>query len=329
MELKIKVENTDDINTRLDKFIFLELEKEDNFAGFYSRTKIQDLIQKNLIVKDNSILVNNSYKVQLNDEFTIKLNNDFELSLLPTNIPLNIVYEDEELLVINKQAGLTTHPGAGNYNNTLVNGLLFYCQNNLSTLNGLLRPGIVHRLDKDTSGLMVVAKNDFAHTKLAEQLLTRELKRNYIAIIWGTMFPLNGKIDGFINRCKANRLKMEMVKNGGKYSLTNYNTLHKFKDLASIVECKLDTGRTHQIRVHFSSKKHPLIGDPLYCNFYKELEYEDQERANYINNFPRQALHSKSIKFIHPKTNEIMHFDTELPDDMKELINSFDLITAL
>lgn len=329
MELKIKVENTDDINTRLDKFIFLELEKEDNFSGFYSRTKIQDLIQKNLIVKDNSILVNNSYKVQLNDEFTIKLNNDFELSLLPTNIPLNIVYEDEELLVINKQAGLTTHPGAGNYNNTLVNGLLFYCQNNLSTLNGLLRPGIVHRLDKDTSGLMVVAKNDFAHTKLAEQLLTRELKRNYIAIIWGTMFPLNGKIDGFINRCKANRLKMEMVKNGGKYSLTNYNTLHKFKDLASIVECKLDTGRTHQIRVHFSSKKHPLIGDPLYCNFYKELEYEDQERANYINNFPRQALHSKSIKFIHPKTNEIMHFDTELPDDMKELINSFDLITAL
>lgn len=328
MELKFEVLSEKDVNTRVDKFLFEEIETLEEYTDCFSRTKIQDLIQDNCLTKNGVICDNNSYRVQLNDVFVLKLKKDYDLTLIPKEIPLDIVYEDDDLAIINKQAGLTTHPGAGNYDNTLVNALLYYYKDNLSTLNGFLRPGIVHRLDKDTSGLMVIAKNDFAHNILAKQIAEHSIKRIYNAVIWGNIFPLEGKIEGYINRCKNNRLKMEMTQNTGKYSLTNYKTLKLFGNIASLIECKLETGRTHQIRVHFSTKKHPLIGDPIYCQYFKEVASDDQEVANIINNFSRQALHSKTIQFVHPRTNKEMFFEIDLPEDMKKLIDALNKLTT-
>ncbi len=321
LELKFKVIEEDDIDVRLDKFIFKEVEVNDELSGYFSRTKIQELINDGFLKKNNEIFTSNSYKTKLNDEFLLKCENNYQLSLIPKEIPLDIVYEDDDLAIINKQAGLTTHPGAGNYDNTLVNGLLFHYKDKLSTLNGFLRPGIVHRLDKDTSGLMVIAKNDFIHNLLAKQIADHDVKRVYNAVVWGRIFPENGKIEGYINRCKSNRLKMEMGMYG-KYSLTNYRTLENFGKVATLVECKLETGRTHQIRVHFSSNKYPLIGDQVYCSFVKEIVSDNEEASDYINNFSRQALHSKSINFIHPRTGKEIFFEIDLPDDMKKLITS-------
>ena len=311
-----------DIETRLDKFIFKEVEVNDELSGYFSRTKIQELINDGFLRKNGEIFTTNAYKVKLGDEFLLKVESDCKLSLIPKEIPLNIVYEDDDLAIINKQAGLTTHPGAGNYDNTLVNGLLFYYKDKLSTLNGFLRPGIVHRLDKDTSGLMVIVKNDFIHNLLAKQIAEHEVKRVYNAVVWGKVFPESGRIEGYISRCKSNRLKMEMNPLYGKYSLTNYKVLENFGKVATLVECKLETGRTHQIRVHFSSNKYPLVGDQVYCPCIKEIVSENEEASEYINNFSRQALHSKSINFIHPRTNKEMFFEIDLPDDMQKLVDS-------
>ena len=315
----IKIENQDKSNLRLDKLIYNELQNSENTE--FSRTRIQDIIKNGNLKKNNIIFTDISYKTKIDDEFLLELPEPTESKLEEKDIKINIVYEDNDLLVINKQAGLTTHPGAGNKDFTLVNALLYHCKNNLSGIGGVLRPGIVHRLDKDTSGLMVVAKNDISHHSLAEQIKTRVFKRHYNAIIWGNIFPKNGKIEGYIDRSKTNRLKMELTKSSGKYSITNYNVIKEFSNIASLVDCKLDTGRTHQIRVHFSSKKHPLIGDQLYGFKGKKLKNNTLENQEFIENFPRQALHSKTINFFHPITNKEMYFESELPDDMKKLID--------
>lgn len=314
----IKIKENQNCGIRLDKFIYDKL--PDQEMNNFSRTRIQDLIKNGNLKKDNQIFTTLSYKTKLDDEFSLDLPEPKETTIEEKNIKLDILFEDENMLVINKQAGLTTHPGAGNSDNTLVNALLYHCKGNLSGVGGVLRPGIVHRLDKDTSGLMVVAKNDVSHYSLSEQIQTRVFERHYNAIIWGNIFPKNGKIEGYIDRSKTNRLKMEMTNSSGKYSCTNYSTIKEFGNIASLIDCKLDTGRTHQIRVHFSNKKHPLIGDQLYGFKGKKLKNGTLENQEFIENFPRQALHSKTIDFYHPITKEKMHFESELPSDMKELI---------
>ncbi|MDD2840483.1 MAG: RluA family pseudouridine synthase [Rickettsiales bacterium] len=285
----------------------------------FPRAKIQEFIKNRKLKNHNKICDDNSYQIKLDDDFEFDLPEFEEKTLRPTAIPLDIIYEDDDVIVINKQAGLTTHPGSGNEDNTLVNALLELYGKNLSQIGGDFRPGIVHRLDKDTSGLMVVAKNDEAHLNLSQQLETRDLKRNYIAFLWGVLNPRSGKIEGFIERNKINRLKMEMVKTGGKYSLTNYKTLKTFLDNSiSKVEFSLDTGRTHQIRLHCSSKSCPLVGDQIYGGNSRHLKniYNAKEL---VDNFPRQALHSYKIKFFQPTSGELKTFEVELPKDLKDL----------
>lgn len=311
---------------RIDKFVHNNIVKNDNYKTL-SRRKIQEFIKGSMLKKNNKVFNDNTYKIKTGDIVEIEIYENKEIKPEKQNIPLNIVYEDDDLLIINKQAGLITHPGAGNYDNTLVNALLFYCGDNLSNINNPIRPGIVHRLDKDTTGLMVVAKNNHTHEILKQQLKDRILKRKYNAIIWGNIVPPQGIIEGYINRCKTNRLKMELTKdNTGKYSLTNYKILENYGSVASLVECELDTGRTHQIRVHFSSKKHPLIGDYNYGGNLRKIKDEENKYKTFIEQFPRQALHSKVIKFIHPRTQKEMFFESDLPQDMKDLINNLKLL---
>lgn len=315
----IKITKNENCNIRLDKCIHDNLpDKEKNN---FSRTRIQDMILNGNLKKNDQVFTTLSYKTKLNDEFLLELPEPIQTTIEEKDIKLDILFEDENMLVINKQAGLTTHPGAGNIDNTLVNALLYHCKGNLSGVGGILRPGIVHRLDKDTSGLMVAAKNDISHYSLSEQIKTRVFERHYNAIIWGNIFPKKGKIECYIDRSKINRTKMEITNSFGKYSCTNYSVIKEFGNIASLIDCKLDTGRTHQIRVHFSSKKHPLIGDQLYGFKGKKIKSGILENQEFIENFPRQALHSKTIDFYHPITKEKMHFETELPDDMKKLIN--------
>ncbi len=313
--------NEENAGKRLDKFITDEFDNIDEYKNIFSRNKIQELIKNSFIRLNNIIYDCINYKVKKNDSIEILMNEDNGLKLkAKSDIILDILYEDEDLMVINKQAGLSVHPGAGNYENTLVNALLYHCKDNLSTISGDFRPGIVHRLDKDTTGVMIVAKNNDSHLILQEQLNKRILKRVYNAVIWGNIVPENGQIEGYIRRCEKNRLKMRVTQDIGKYSLTNYQTLENFGNIASLLRCELTTGRTHQIRVHFSSKHHPLIGDQLYGGNSRKVAGGESEYKSYIDSFLRQALHSKTLRFIHPKTNKEMYFETDLPNDLDMLI---------
>ncbi|MDR0572289.1 MAG: RluA family pseudouridine synthase [Rickettsiales bacterium] len=312
--MKILVSNDNNVNERLDKFLSKAVHID------ISRNRIQNIIKTGLLKKNGVIFDDLSYKVRKDDEFEIILDDIKESGLEEKNIDLDIIYEDDDIIVINKQAGLTTHPGCGNYNNTLVNALLYHKKNALSGVGGVLRPGIVHRLDKDTSGLMVVAKNDFSHNSLTQQLKTRELKRTYWAFVWGNIKPDSGKIEGLIERSRFNRLKMVMT-NGktARYSRTNYSVIKHFDDIATLVECRLDTGRTHQIRIHFSNKKFPLIGDQTYGGNARKIKGDKNLATDFIEKFPRQALHSKKISFIQPTSGIGLDFEVELPKDMREL----------
>jgi 23S rRNA pseudouridine1911/1915/1917 synthase len=284
----------------------------------------------NGFIKVNGKTEKASYKVRVNDCIDIEAGFIEESNIVPVKMDINIVYEDDDLMVIDKPSGLVVHPGSGNYDNTLVNALLFHCGDKLSNINNPIRPGIVHRLDKDTTGLMVVAKNNHTHEILKQQLKDRILKRKYNAVIWGNILPPQGIIEGYIDRCKVNRLKMELTKdNTGKYSLTNYKTLENYGDVASLVECELDTGRTHQIRVHFSSKKHPLIGDYTYGGNLRKIKGEENEYKSFVEHFPRQALHSKVIRFVHPTTQEDMFFESDLPQDMVDLLGNLEMLNKI
>lgn len=310
------------VNIRVDK-ILSDFYKVKNLE--ISRGKIQELIENGFLLKNSEIFKDNSYKVKLDDELILNIPDFEENKLKPADIPLNIIYEDNDLIVINKQADLTTHPGAGNDDNTLANALLNLYGTNLSTVGGEFRPGIVHRLDKDTTGLMVIAKNDISHLKLSEQLQDRKLKRTYLGILWGFLNPKNGQIEACMERSKSNRLKMEIVKEGqGRYSLTNYKTINTFADKSiSLVEFNLDTGRTHQIRLHCSYKGSPLVGDHVYGGNSRHMK-KDYDFKDLIDNFPRQALHSYKISFYQPTTGELLKFEVLLPNDMKTILKELE-----
>lgn len=304
---------------RLDKFLTLKFLSE---KSEITRNKIQNLIEEKVVCDDKGqVFANASQKVKMEQKIIVTLPAPKPSHLLAKEIPFEIIFEDEDLLVINKPAGLTVHPGTGNQDDTLVNALLFTHANKLSSINGEFRPGIVHRLDKDTSGLMLVAKNDFAHQILSQKLQDREIKRTYLAFVYGCLKPAKGTIEKNIVRSRHNRLKMAVSRTLGRDAITNYETKEIFHDgFVTLVECRLQTGRTHQIRVHLESEKHSLVGDQLY-NSAKKMAPKDlsEEVKNLIQNFPRQALHSYKISFTHPRSEKEMSFEIGLPDDLKQL----------
>ncbi|MBU0651130.1 RluA family pseudouridine synthase [bacterium] len=314
-EFKIIVIDESDEGERLDKFV------RDNIPTDISRTYLQKLI------KDGQVLVNSNqkksnYLLRLNDEIKIIIPEPIEYKLEKANIPLNIVYEDEHLLVINKQAGIVMHPACGHFEgDTLVNALLYYCDN-LSGINGVMRPGIVHRLDKDTSGLLVVAKNDKAHRSLAEQIKQRTLKRVYYTIASGFFPQEEMRLVTFIDRSASNRLMMKVTVSEGKEAISNFKVIERFHT-HTLLQVSLETGRTHQIRVHLRYLGFPIVGDPLYGKNIKGYERVKDK----ILKIKRQALHSREMSFVHPQTGEQMSFTTDLPEDMKgvlEVLRKYD-----
>lgn len=289
---------------------------DENFNGFridkYLSTILKDKSRSFLqgIIEEGNVCVNkknvkSNYKLKTSDEITVLLPTTSEITVNAEEIALDIIYEDDYLLVVNKPKGMVVHPAIGNYTGTLVNALLYHCKD-LSTINGPLRPGIVHRIDKDTTGVLVVAKNDEAHAFLAEQLQNHSMKREYYALVEGIISKEMGTINKPLGRSKNDRLKIGIVE-GGKHAVTHYEVLEKFKS-TTLVKCILETGRTHQIRVHMASIGHPLVGDESYG--FKKPKYKLQG----------QMLHAKVLGFINPKTKEYMEFSSELPSNFQDLL---------
>ncbi len=283
---------------RLDVFIS---EIHDNMSRSYA----QGIIEKEQVRVNNKIKKSN-YKLKLKDQVDIEISDPVELQVEAENIPLNIIYEDGDIIVVNKPQDMVVHPAPGNYTGTLVNALLYHCKD-LSGINGVIRPGIVHRIDKDTSGILVVAKNDTSHNFLAAQLKDHSMKRTYYAIVEGIIKEDEGTVETQIGRHPVERVKMAIVKDG-KEAITNYSVIERFKN-NTLVECRLETGRTHQIRVHMAHLHHPLVGDEVYG--FKKQRFK----------LKGQALHAKNLGLIHPTTREYMEFDSELPEYFKEILN--------
>ena len=291
----IKVE--ENINARLDTYLSEKLE--------LSRSKVQKLVKENLVTV-NGKNVNSSYQVKLNDEIEVNDDLNYEMNVEPENIPLDIIYEDDDLLVINKESGMVVHPAPGHYKGTLVNALLY--RFNL-TSGEKMRPGIVHRLDKDTSGLMLVAKNEWTHEKLSDMIANKEVERHYLAIVNGLIKHDTGTIDAPIGRDINNRQQMAVTDVNAKDAITHFKVLKQYKQ-NTLLECILETGRTHQIRVHLAYIGYPVNNDPTYCK-KKATEFG-------------QMLHSKSIKFNHPRTGKEIYFEVEPPKEFKEKLEELD-----
>ncbi|WP_375188253.1 RluA family pseudouridine synthase [Sphingobium yanoikuyae] len=280
-----------------------------------SRERIKALIVEGQIVSGGRSL-NPSMKVAVGQDYSITLPPPVALDAVAQDIPLDIVHEDADLIVVDKPAGLVVHPAAGNLDGTLVNALLHHCDGQLSGIGGVARPGIVHRIDKDTSGLLVVAKSDKAHEGLARQFKDHSIDRLYAAIVYGIPTPGSGTIDAWVGRSDADRKKMAVHREGrGKHAVTHYRVMERLRG-AAMVECRLETGRTHQVRVHMAHLGHPLIGDPVYGRERKGFKSILETLG-----FKRQALHAKRLGFIHPVTEEPLAFDSPLPADMQELLS--------
>ncbi len=290
-----------------------------------SRARIQSLIEGGRLIASGATITDANYRVKPGERLTLKIPSPNPARPIAQDIPLKIAFEDEHLLVVDKPAGLVVHPAAGNPDGTLVNALIAHCGDSLSGIGGERRPGIVHRLDKETSGLMVVAKTDQAHIALSNALSARSLTREYAALIWGVPSPLKGEIEGNIGRSRRNRKKMDVLVEGGKPALTRYQVERAYRQTAALVTCRLATGRTHQIRVHMTHIGHPLLGDPQYGGRHQArvttLPVELQET---FSGFRRQALHAKRIAFHHPATNVLIDLDSPLPDDMMELVEALE-----
>lgn len=270
-----------------------------------TRSNMQKLMDDGRAVKGTKVLKSN-YKLKAGDRIIVTLPEPQPLDVQPENIPLDIIYEDEDVVVINKARGMVVHPAAGNLNGTLVNALLYHCKN-LSGINGVIRPGIVHRLDKDTSGIMICAKNDQAHVSLSQQIQSKTAKRSYLCVVRGNIKTDSGTIETLISRDKNDRKKMAVVKEDGRNAITDYEVVERFGKY-TIVKCNLRTGRTHQIRVHMEYLGYPIVGDP---------KYSPMKTPFSING---QALHSLTLDFIHPRTGEAMHFEAPLPEDMHKIV---------
>lgn len=272
-----------------------------------SRSYIQKLLSEGGITV-NGRKIKSSYRVKIDDCIRVVLPPAITPDIVPENIPLEILYEDEDVIVINKPKGMVIHPAPGHYNNTLVNALLFHCKGELSGINGVLRPGIVHRIDRDTTGSVIVCKNDKAHASIAQQLKEHSIVRRYHAIVHGNLKEEEGTIHTLIGRHPTERKKMAVLKNGGKDAVTHYKVLKHF-DKFTYIECRLETGRTHQIRVHMAYLGHPLLGDVVYGP--KSCPYK----------LEGQTLHAKILGFHHPRTNEYIETDASLPDYFEKLLN--------
>lgn len=271
-----------------------------------TRAHMQKLLEDGNVQKANGKVIKANYKIKLQDVFTVVLPPPVNLAAEPENIPLDIIYEDEDVIVINKPRGMVVHPAAGNYTGTLVNALLYHCKN-LSGINGVIRPGIVHRLDKDTSGIMIAAKNDKAHLSLSEQIQTKEAKRSYLAVVRGNIKQDKGRIETLLDRNPKERKKMAVVPSGGREAVTDYEVVERYGKF-TVVRCKLLTGRTHQIRVHMEYLGYPLVGDPKYSPMKTCFSIKGQ------------ALHSEKLTFRHPRTGEIMEFIAPVPEDMDKIL---------
>ena len=324
---KIKTFSVEEIgnNPRLDKFLAAKFND-------ITRTQIKKIIiSKNLSI-NNKIVSSPSQKVRIGDKISFSISENKNEHIKPEKIKINIIYEDNDLIVLDKPSGIVVHPGAGNKSGTLVNGLVYHYNKNLSDLNGIYRPGIVHRIDKETSGLIVVAKNNFSHAKLAKQFSDHTIKRKYLALIWGVLRPLKGKIITLISRSKKNRQLMAVSEISGKKAITNYKTLKVFANeeipKISLVECVLETGRTHQIRVHLSHKGNGLIGDKKYGK-QKKMKFKkiNKKVEEVLKNFNRQALHAQSLGFTHPSKNRQIEFGSKLPQDFKKILDILEKLT--
>lgn len=297
-KIRIEVENLEK-NERIDKYLSSKL--DDSF----SRAKIQKLIDEELILVNDKV-IKSSYKVSNGDVILIT-DKEEDMSVKPEKMDIDIVYEDDDVMVINKKSGVVVHPAPGNYSGTLVNGLM-YLSRDLSHVNGEFRPGIVHRIDKDTSGLLIVAKNDKAHRILAEELKEKKIKRKYIALVSGVINHDIGEIDAPIGRDPSDRKKMCVTSTNSKDAITHFRVLERYKN-ASLIECELETGRTHQIRVHMKYINHPVINDPVYGkNNHGEFG---------------QLLHAKEITFTHPTTKEVMTFSCEVPEEFNKILEEY------
>ncbi len=270
-----------------------------------SRSFFQNLIEKKKVTVNNDIKKSN-HKLKTGDKVQVIIPDPVILKVEAEDIPLDILYEDKDLIVVNKPQGMVVHPASGNLTGTLVNALLNHCSD-LSGINGVVRPGIVHRIDKDTSGILVVAKNDYSHNKLAEQLKNHSMTREYTALVEGIIQNDSGTVDAPLGRHPVDRLKIAVIQ-GGRRAVTHYNVMERFKK-NTLVNCHLETGRTHQIRVHMNYIGHPLVGDPVYG--YKKQRF----------NLKGQLLHARKLGFIHPSTGEYMEFNSDIPEEFKKIIN--------
>jgi len=293
--------------------------------GQFTRSFLKKLIEDNQVKLNNKITPLSSTKVKYKDLIIVNIVDKNTKDIVPKKIDLDVIYEDKNILIINKPKGMVVHPGAGNYENTLVNALLYKYKKNLSDINGTLRPGIVHRIDKETSGLLVIAKNNFAHANLGEQFSKHTIERKYLCLAWGVVRPLNGKISTLITRDKKNRQLMTVSDINGKKAITNYKTIKVFniKDIPkiSLIECKLETGRTHQIRVHLKYKGTSLLGDKQYGKKNIKFKKINNEFFMKLNKLSGQALHAKTLGFIHPVSTKWMSFNTDLPDGFKKILD--------
>tara|TARA_B100000963_G_scaffold104521_2_gene90506 strand:+ start:8308 stop:9288 length:981 start_codon:yes stop_codon:yes gene_type:complete len=310
---------------RLDVFLSKKIQD-------LTRSYIKKIITQKEVKVNNIVISSPSKKIKLNDVVTINIIEKKENNLKPKKIKLEVIYEDKDLIIINKQKGMVVHPGAGNYENTLANALAYKYKSNLSDVNGNLRPGIVHRIDKETSGLLVIAKNNFIHSQLSKQFSDHSIKRKYLCLIWGVIRPLNGKIQTLISRDKKNRQLMTVSDLRGKKAITNYKTIKVFisKDIPkiSLIECELETGRTHQIRVHIKYKGTSILGDNQYGKKNPKFKKTNKNFLSILENIKGQALHAQTLEFYHPVKKKRISFKSEIPPDFKKMTDLLNKLSS-
>ena len=315
--IKLIVEQNLD-KKRIDAFIFEKCSQ-------LSRTRIKNLILDNRLRINGKINQSPSKKIKVGDIISLEVPNPSKTSLKPFSFKLDIIYQDNDIIVINKPAGISMHPGPGNYDNTIVNALMNYEKMKLSNIGDELRPGIIHRIDKDTSGLIVIAKNNFSHENISKQFSNHSIDRVYDLLVWGKLRPQSGLIETLITRSSKNRQMMDVSFIKGKKAITNYKTLKVFEGknipTMSLVECKLETGRTHQIRVHMNFKGNQIVGDKKYKKKYKKLKNVNEEIDKIILKLNRQFLHAKILGFSHPRSGKKLFFESKIPNDLEKIIN--------